>query len=51
MKTLKNKLWATILLVLGYITLLISNDATAMIFLMIIAVPLLFAKENWINWN
>lgn len=48
MKTLKNKLYAVVLLICGYLSALIVKDATALVFLALIAVPLFFAKENWI---
>ena len=49
MKTLKNKLCATALLICGCLCTLIEGDATALVFLACIAIPLFFAKENWIN--
>lgn len=39
MKTLKNNLYAVVLLICGYLPVLIDKDATALVF---------FAKENWI---
>lgn len=48
MKTWKNKLSAITLLGCGYMSVLIENDATAFVFMAMFAVPLFFAKENWI---
>lgn len=48
MKTLKNKLYAVVLLICGYLPVLIDKDATALVFFAFIAIPLFFAKENWI---
>lgn len=48
MKILKNKLSAIVLLACGYTGVLIENDATALVFFGMIAIPLFFAKENWI---
>lgn len=48
MKTLKNKLYAIGLLIRGYLPIPIENDATALVFFGMIAIPLFFAKENWI---
>lgn len=48
MKTLKNKLYAITLLACGYVPVLIDNDGTALVFFGMIAIPLFFAKENWI---
>ncbi len=48
MKTLKNKLYAVVLLICGYLPVLIDKDVTALVFFAFIAIPLFFAKENWI---
>lgn len=48
MKTLKNKLYAVVLLICGYLPVLIDKDAIALVFFAFIAIPLFFAKENWI---
>lgn len=48
MKTWKNKLYALVLLASGYLGVLIENDATALVFLAMLAIPLFFAKENWV---
>ena len=48
MKTLKNKLYAITLLICGYVLVLIDNDGTALVLFGMIAIPLFFAKENWI---
>ena len=48
MKTLKNKLYAVVLLICGYLPVLIDKDAPALVFFAFIAIPLFFAKENWI---
>ena len=47
MKTLKNKLYAVVF-ICGYLPVLIDKDATALVFFAFIAIPLFFAKENWI---
>lgn len=49
METLKNKVYAIILMVLGFIPVIIEQDATALIFLSVFAIPLFFARRNWIN--
>ena len=46
MKTLKNKLYAVVLLICGYLPVLIDKDATALVFFAFIAIPLFFAKEK-----
>ena len=48
MKTLKNKLYVIALLACGYVHVLIDNDGTALVFFGMIAIPLFFAKENFI---
>lgn len=49
METLKNKLYAVVLLAAGIVTTIVSDgDATALVLIGGIAVPLFFAKENWI---
>ena len=48
METLKNKLCAVGLLVCGGLSAYVGSDGTAMALLGTIAVPLFFAKENWI---
>ena len=45
MKTLKNKLYAVVLLICGYLPVLIDKDATALVFFAFIAIPLFFAKD------
>lgn len=48
MKTWKNKLSAIVLLACGYVGIPLENDATALVFMAMFAIPLFFAKENWI---
>lgn len=48
-KTFENKLIATILFVIAVFTVILSRgDFTTFVFLNLIAVPLFFAKNNWI---
>ena len=48
MKTFKNKLYAVGLMLSGSVPTFLEQDATALVFIGMIAVPLFFAKENWI---
>ena len=48
-KLLKNKVYAIILMLIGYFTIKIVGDCTAFVFSLIIGLPLFFAKENVIN--
>lgn len=49
MKTLKNKLCGGFLILVGIIPMILDGDATALIMLGMVGVPLLFAKTNWID--
>lgn len=49
MKTLYNKLMAIAFLILGYASVKIEGDGTFFIFSLMFAIPLFFAKENWID--
>lgn len=49
MKTLKNKIMATSLILLGYLSTKIEGDGTFFIFTLLIGVPLFFEKTNWID--
>ena len=46
-RTYKNKLWALALLVIGFITMKVSNDSTVMILLAVFSATLFFSKENY----
>lgn len=48
-KTLKNKLHAIMLISCTIPILLIERDATATVFVGIIAVPMFFTKESWVD--
>lgn len=47
--TLKNKLCALTLLIVGVVPVLMDKDATVLVFSLLLGVPLFFAKENWIE--
>ena len=46
-RTYKNKLWALALLVIGFITMKVSNDSTVTILLAVFSATLFFSKENY----
>lgn len=48
-RTWKNKLLSVALLIFGYISTIIDNDSTALIVIMLFAIPLFFAKEDIFN--
>lgn len=45
---IKNKIYALALLGLGAASLKLSNDATFLVMIALIAVPMFFSKEEWI---
>ena len=49
-KLLKNKLYSSLLMLVGYLSmLLLEGDGTVFIFTLMIGIPVFFAKENVIN--
>ena len=48
-RTALNKIWSVMMIGLGCGSMLISDDATFLVMMLMIAVPLFFAKENWIG--
>lgn len=48
-KTLKNKLYSIALVSLGALSVPIDGDATAFVLLLMLGIPLFFAKENYIK--
>lgn len=47
-ETLKNKIYAVLLILCTFPIVFLEGDATATVFVAMIAVPMFFAKENWI---
>lgn len=48
-RTFKQKLYALALAGLGALTAVVSDgDATAFVFMLLLAVPMFISKENWI---
>ncbi len=45
---MRNKLCALILIALGVLPVVVDKDITALFFFSLFAVPMFFAKENWI---
>lgn len=48
-RTLKNKLYATILFGIGVLSAIPDGDITFLALISFIAIPLFFAKVNWID--
>lgn len=48
MKTLKNKVYGTSLLLVGLIPAILYKDGTALILFGCIGLPMILSKENWI---
>lgn len=42
-----NKIAAIILILAGIVPLIVDGDGTVLIFILMIAVPMFFAKESW----
>ena len=49
MKNVKNKLYAVALMGLSALLLLIEKDATAMILMTFISIPMFFSKRDWVS--
>lgn len=49
-RTYKNKIIASLLLSIGWISTLIDNDGTFLLMVAMFAIPLFFAKRNWIYY-
>lgn len=47
-KTAKNKLYALLMILCTLPVIFLDGDATATVFIGMIAVPMFFARENWI---
>lgn len=45
---IRNKLYALLLIACTLPVMLLEGDATATVFIAMIAMPMFFAKENWI---
>lgn len=48
-ETIYNKIFATAMIGLGYLTALVDGDATFFVMTLIFCVPLFFARKNMIN--
>lgn len=47
-RTLRNKLCAIALIMVGIILRFISNDITFLVFTLLIGMPMFFSNKNWI---
>lgn len=47
-RTLRNKLYAIALIMVGIILRFISNDITFLVFTLLIGIPMFFSNKNWI---
>ena len=45
---IKNKIYATVLLGIGVASMVLTKDATVMVLMAVIAVPMFFSKKEWI---
>jgi hypothetical protein len=48
MKLRKNKICALLLIFGGAVSVLLEGDSTFLVFTLMIGIPLLFSKQNWI---
>lgn len=48
-KTRKNKLAALLLIAVGLSTLILDKDATVLVFVSLISIPMFITDENWIS--
>ena len=48
-KTLKNKVYSLLLIVVGAASILLERDVTVFVVFSLIAIPIFFAKENIIE--
>lgn len=46
---IKNKVAAIILMLLGFVSMVINNDSTVLVFLTVVSFTLFFTKENVIG--
>ena len=49
MNNVKNKMYATALMGLSFVIMLLDKDATALILTSFIGIPMFFAKEDWVD--
>ncbi len=47
-KTLKNKIYAALLITIGMVPVVIDGDGTFLVLAGCIGIPMFFAKDNWI---
>lgn len=45
---IKNKIYALLMLSLGLVSTALTKDATVMVLMTVIAVPMFFSKREWI---
>ena len=48
-KNVKNKRLGVAMILLGVTTIFIENDATVCLWMLMLGIPLLVAKENWVS--
>ena len=49
-KTIKNKIIAVLMVLITLPLVFIEGDGTGTLFMLLIAIPIFFAKNNLINW-
>lgn len=48
-RTMANKICSLLIVLIGVLTTLISNDITVLVFILMIAIPLFISDENWMS--
>lgn len=46
-RTIRNKIYSTLLIILGFMTAGVSGDATFFVLTLILGVPLFLSKKDW----
>lgn len=50
-RTWRNKLIASLLFIIGYVSMSIAGDATAFVFILLFAIPLFFANKDFSKYE
>lgn len=45
-KLFKNKVYSTLLMIMGYVAMQLTKEVTVFIFVLMLALPVFFAREN-----
>lgn len=48
-RTMMNKICAVVLILTGLVTVKVLGDATMLLFISMVAIPLFFSRKNWMR--